>query len=36
MQPVSTRISFAGRERPLVERAAGVHEHPAVTLQAAA
>ena len=34
MQPVSTRISFAGRQRPLLQRAAGVDERPAVALQA--
>ena len=34
MQPVSTRISSPGRQRPFVQRAAGVDERPAVALQA--
>ena len=33
MQPVSTRMTSPGRERALVERAAGVDERPAVALQ---
>ncbi len=33
MQPVSTRISSPGAERALLQRAAGVHERPAVALQ---
>ena len=34
MQPVSTRITSPARERPLLQRAAGVDERPAVALQA--
>ncbi len=34
MQPVSTRITSPGAERPLLKRAAGVDERPAVALQA--
>ena len=33
MQPVSTRRISPGRERALLERAAGVDERPAVALQ---
>ncbi len=34
MQPVSTRMSSPGRERPLLQHPAGVHEGPAIALQA--